>query len=84
MQAGIVANLNRRVARIRADTAYDHALADQQRKTKGEIVTERTSEATTLAGLRVALNPSGRSNRRPLAVFQVRQRSLLRFYYSDA
>jgi hypothetical protein len=41
-----------------------------RRKTKGEIVAERTSEARTLAGLRVELNPSGRSNRRRLAIFR--------------
>jgi hypothetical protein len=62
MQAGVVANLDRRIAQIdkAVDTATTKgrtgsamALADQQRKTRGDLVAQRTSEARALAGLQV-------------------------------
>jgi hypothetical protein len=62
MQAGVVADLDHRIAQIdkavetattkgRAGSAM--ALADQQRKTRGELAAQRTSEARTLAGLQI-------------------------------
>jgi hypothetical protein len=62
VQAGVVADLDRRIAQI--DAAVDKAttkgragaamaLADQQRKIRTELVAQRTSEARTLADLQV-------------------------------
>jgi hypothetical protein len=62
MQAGVLADLDRRIAQI--DAAVDKAtskgrisaamtLAEQQRKTRGELVAQRTSEAKALATLQV-------------------------------
>jgi uncharacterized protein HemX len=62
VQAGVVADLDRRIAQI--DAAVDKstakgrtnaamALADQQRKTRAELVAQRTTEARSLAGLQV-------------------------------
>jgi hypothetical protein len=62
VQAGVVADIDRRIAQI--DSAVDKttakgrggaamALADQQRKTRAELVAQRTTEARTLAGLQV-------------------------------
>ena len=62
VQAGVVADLDRRIGQIdgavekataKGRTASAMALADQQRKTRAELVTQRTSEAKTLAGLQV-------------------------------
>ncbi len=62
MQAGVVADLDRRIAQIdkAVDTATTKgrtgsamALADQQRKTRGELVAQRTGEARSLASIRV-------------------------------
>jgi hypothetical protein len=63
MQAGVVADLDRRIAQIdkavetaisKGRTGSAMALADQQRKTRGELVAQRTSEARTLASFQVA------------------------------
>jgi hypothetical protein len=62
VQAGVVADLDRRIAQI--DAAVDKAtskgragsamaLADQQRKTRTELVAQRTNEAKALATLQV-------------------------------
>jgi hypothetical protein len=62
LQAGLVADIDRRIAQI--DSAVDKttakgrgaaamALADQQRKPRAELVAQRTAEARTLAGLQV-------------------------------
>jgi hypothetical protein len=57
-----VADLDRRIAQIdgavekatsKGRTGSAMALADQQRKTGGELVAQRTNEAKTLAGLQV-------------------------------
>jgi hypothetical protein len=62
VQVGIVADLDRRIAQIdgavekatsKGRTGAAMALADQQRKTRTELVAQRTSEARTLAGLQV-------------------------------
>ena len=62
MQAGVVADLDRRIAQIdravetatsKGRTGSAMALADQQRKTRGELVAQRTSEAKALATLHV-------------------------------
>jgi hypothetical protein len=67
MQAGIVTDLNRRIGRdllrARDGTGSDHGLGEQAAQDQGEIIAGRTSKATTLAGLQVELNPSGRTNR---------------------
>jgi hypothetical protein len=62
IQAGVVADLDRRIAQI--DTAVDKAtskgrtgsamaLADQQRKTRAELAAERVKEGKVLAGLQI-------------------------------
>jgi hypothetical protein len=62
VQAGVVADLDRRIAQI--DTAIDKAtekgrtgsamaLADRQRKTRTDLVAQRTNEAKALATLKV-------------------------------
>jgi hypothetical protein len=62
MQAGVVADLDRRIAQIdkAVDTATNKgrtgsamALVDQQRRTRTELVTQRTNEAKALATLQV-------------------------------
>src|SRR5215472_16733326 len=62
LQAGVVADLDRRIGQIdgavekatsKGRTASAMALADQQRKTRAELVANRTGEAKTLAGLRI-------------------------------
>jgi hypothetical protein len=62
MQAGVVADLDRRIAQIdravetatsKGRTGSAMALADQQRKTRADLVAQRTSEAKTLATLQV-------------------------------
>jgi hypothetical protein len=62
MQAGVVADLDRRIAQIdkAVDTATSKgrtgsamALADQQRKTRGELAAERIREGKVLATLQV-------------------------------
>jgi hypothetical protein len=62
MQGAVVADLDRRIAQIdravetatsKGRTGSAMALADQQRKTRGELVAQRTSEAETLATLQV-------------------------------
>jgi hypothetical protein len=62
MQAGVVADLDRRIAQIdkavetatsKGRTGSAMALIDHQRKTRGELVAQRTSEARTLASLQV-------------------------------
>jgi hypothetical protein len=62
MQVGVVADLDRRIAQIdravetattKGRTGSAMALADQRRKTRGELVAQRTTEARTLAGLQV-------------------------------
>jgi hypothetical protein len=62
VQTGIIADLDRRITQI--DSAVEKAtskgrtsaamtLADQQRKTRADLVTQRTTEAKTLASLQV-------------------------------
>jgi hypothetical protein len=62
VQAGVVADIDRRIAQIdgvvekatsKGHTGSAMALADQQRKTRAELVAQRTSEAKALAGLQV-------------------------------
>jgi hypothetical protein len=64
VQAGVVADLDRRIAQI--DTAIDKAtekgrtgaamaLADQQRKTRTDLVAQRSNEAKALATLKVEM-----------------------------
>jgi len=62
VQAAVVTDLDRRIAQIdkavetatsKGRTASAMALADQQRKTRAELVAQRTNEAKTLAGLQV-------------------------------
>ncbi len=62
MQEGVVADLDRRIAQIdkavdtataKGRTGSAMALAEQQRKTRGELVAQRTNEARTLASIRV-------------------------------
>src|SRR5215470_8445261 len=62
VQAVVLADIDRRIAQIdsavekatsKGRTASAMALADQQRKTRAELVAQRTSEAKTLAGLQV-------------------------------
>ncbi len=62
MQAGVVADLDRRIAQIdravetatsKGRTGSAMALADQQRKTRADLVAQRTNEARTLATLQV-------------------------------
>src|SRR5262249_47511256 len=62
MQAGVGGDLDRRIAQIakavgtaarQGRTRSGMALIDQQRKTRGELVGQRTSEARTLASLQV-------------------------------
>jgi hypothetical protein len=62
VQAGIVSDLDRRLAQIdgavekatsKGRTGSAMALADQERKTRAELVAQRTSEAKTLAELQV-------------------------------
>jgi hypothetical protein len=62
VQAAVVADLDRRIAQIdkavetatsKGRTGSAMALADQQRKTRAELVAQRTNEAKTLAGLQV-------------------------------
>jgi hypothetical protein len=62
MQAGVVADLDRRIAQIdravetattKGRTGFAMALADQQRKTRGELAVERMREGRALAGLQV-------------------------------
>ena len=62
VQAGVIADLDRRIAQIdgavekatsKGRTGSAMALADQQRKTRSELVGQRTTEAKTLAGLQV-------------------------------
>jgi hypothetical protein len=62
IQAGVIADLDRRIAQIdkAVDTATSKgrtgsamALADQQRKTRTELVAQRTNEAKALATLQV-------------------------------
>jgi hypothetical protein len=61
-QKHIVADLDRRIAQIdkavetatsKGRTGSAMALADQQRKTRGELVVQRTGETRVLAGLQV-------------------------------
>jgi hypothetical protein len=62
MQAGVVADIDHRIAQIdkavemaisNGRTGSAMALADQQRKTRGELVAQHTSEARALASLQV-------------------------------
>jgi hypothetical protein len=62
VQASVVADLDRRIAQIdgavekataKGRTSAALALADQQRKTRAELVAQRTTEAKALAGLQV-------------------------------
>jgi hypothetical protein len=62
MQAGVVADLDRRIAQIdravetatsKGRTGSAMALADQQRKTRTDLVAQRTNEAKALATLQV-------------------------------
>jgi hypothetical protein len=62
VQAGVVADIDRRIAQIdgavekatsKGRTASAMALADQQRKIRTDLVSQRTSEAKTLAALQV-------------------------------
>ncbi len=62
VQAGVVADLDRRIAQIdgavekttaTGRTGAAMALAEQQRKARAELVTRHTGEAKTLAGLQV-------------------------------
>jgi hypothetical protein len=62
VQAGVVADIDRRIAQIdssvdkatsKGRTAGAMALAEQQRKTRAELIAQRTSEPKTLAGLQV-------------------------------
>jgi len=62
VQAAVVADLDRRIAQIdkavetatsKGRTGSAMALADQRRKTRAELVAQRTNEAKTLAGLQV-------------------------------
>jgi hypothetical protein len=62
MQAGVVADLDRRIAQIdravetatsKGRTGSAMALADQQRKTRADLVAQRTNEAKALATLQV-------------------------------
>jgi hypothetical protein len=62
VQAGVVADLDRRIAQIdgaiekataKGRTSSAMALADNQRKTRGELVAQRTNEAKALATLHV-------------------------------
>jgi hypothetical protein len=62
MQAGVLADLDRRIGQIdgaiekataMGKTSSAMALADSQRKTRTELVAQRTSEARTLASLQV-------------------------------
>jgi hypothetical protein len=62
VQAGVLADIDRRIAQIdgavekataKGRTAAAMALADQQRKTRTELVAQRTIEAKALAGLQV-------------------------------
>jgi hypothetical protein len=62
VQAGIVADIDRRIAQIdsaveksvdRGRSATAMKLADQQRKSRAELVAQRTNEAKALAGLQV-------------------------------
>jgi hypothetical protein len=62
VQTGVVADIDRRIVQIdsavekatsKGHTGSAMALADQQRKTRAELVAQRTGEARTLAGLQV-------------------------------
>jgi hypothetical protein len=62
MQAGVVADLDRRIAQIdkavetatsKGRTSSAMALVDNQRKTRADLVARRTKEARTLASLQV-------------------------------
>ncbi len=62
MQAGVVADLDRRIAQIdkavetatsKGRTSSAIALVDNQRKTRADLVAQRTNEARTLASLQV-------------------------------
>jgi hypothetical protein len=62
MQAGVVADLDRRIAQIdkavetatsKGRTSSAMALVDNQRKTRADLVAQRTKEARTLASLQV-------------------------------
>jgi hypothetical protein len=62
VQTGVVADLDRRIAQIdkavetatsKGRTGSAMALADQQRKTRGELVAQRTNEARALGTLQV-------------------------------
>jgi hypothetical protein len=62
VQAGVVADIDRRLGQIdgavekataKGRTGSAMALADQQRKTRAELVAQRTNEARALAGLQV-------------------------------
>jgi len=67
VQAGIVADFDRRLGQIdgaiekatsKGRTAAAMALADQQRKVRGQLVAQRTSEAKALAALQGAPAPA--------------------------
>jgi hypothetical protein len=62
LQAGVVADIDRRIAQIdgavekavaKGHTASAMSLADQQRKVRGELVAQRAAAAKELAGLQV-------------------------------
>jgi hypothetical protein len=62
LQAGVVADIDRRIAQIdgavekavaKGRTASAMSLADQQRKVRGELVAQRAAAAKDLAGLQV-------------------------------
>ena len=62
VQLGVVQDLDRRIQQIdravetataKGRTTNAMALADQQRKTRADLATQRTAEAKTLAGLQV-------------------------------
>jgi hypothetical protein len=62
VQTGVVADIDRRLAQIdgavekataKGRTGSAMALADQQRKTRTELVAQRTTESRTLAGFQV-------------------------------